>query len=70
MDKMYSCQVYFQKKKKTTTARRTGEEPVDAVPDRKSSTSDRYRLVVNNDKSAVMAFSDGEPWICREEKNN
>ena len=53
-----------------TTARWNGKEPVDAVPDRKSSASDRYRLVVNNDKSAVMAFSDGEPWICREEKNN
>ena len=51
-----------------TTARWPGEEPVDLVPDGKSSASDGYRLVVNNDKSAVMAFSDGEPWICREEK--
>ena len=51
-----------------STARLPGEEPVDVVPDGKSSTSDGYRLVVNNDKSAVMAFSDGEPWICREEK--
>ena len=52
----------------STTARWTGEEPVDVVPDGKSSASDGYRLVVDNDKSAVMAFSDGEPWICREEK--
>ena len=51
-----------------TTARWPGEEPVDLVQDGKSSASDGYRLVVNNDKSAVMAFSDGEPWICREEK--
>ena len=62
-----STRCTFAKSAFKTTVRWTGEEPVDVVPDRKSSASDRYRLVVNNDKSAVMAFRDGEPWICREE---
>ena len=51
-----------------TTARWTAEKPVDVVSDGKSSASDGYRLVVNNNKSAVMAFGNGEPWICREER--
>ena len=51
-----------------TTARWTAEKPVDVVFDGKSSASDGYRLVINNNKSAVMAFGNGEPWICREER--
>ena len=51
-----------------TTARWTGEEPVNVVPVVKSSAGDGYRLVVNDDKSAVMAFGDGEPLNCRQEK--
>ena len=51
-----------------TTASLTGEEPVDVVPVVKSSARDGYILVVNDDKSAVMAFGDGEPLNCRQEK--
>ena len=51
-----------------TTGRWTGEEPVDAVFDGKSSASDGYRLVINDVKSAVMAFVDREPFYCRQEK--
>ena len=51
-----------------TTARWTGEEPVNVVPVVKSSAGDGYRLVLNDDKSAVMAFGDGEPLNCRQEK--
>ena len=51
-----------------TPARWTGEEPVDVVPNGKSSARDGYRLVVNDDKSAVMAFGDREPFNCRQEK--
>ena len=49
-------------------ARWTGEEPVDVVPHEKSSARDGYRLVVNDDKSAVMAFGDGEGLNCSQEK--
>ena len=51
-----------------TTARWTGEEPVDVVPVVKSCARDGYRLVVKDDKSAVMAFGDREPFNCRQEK--
>ena len=51
-----------------TSARLTGEEPVDVVPLEKSSARNGYRLVVNDDKSAVMAFGDREPLNCRQEK--
>ena len=51
-----------------TTARWTGEEPVDVGLLLKSSARDGYRLVVNDDKSAVMAFGDLEPFNCRQEK--
>ena len=51
-----------------TTARWTGEEPVNVGPVVKSSARDGYRLVVNDDKSAVMAFGDGEPLNRRQEK--
>ena len=47
----------------------TGEEPVDVVLVGKSSARDGYRLVVNDDKRAVMAFGDGEGLNCRQEKN-
>ena len=50
-----------------TTGRWTGEEPVDAVFDGKSSASDGYRLDINDVKSAVMAFVDRELLICTEE---
>ena len=50
-------------------ARWTGEEPVDVVLVGKSSARDGYRLVVNDDKRAVMAFGDGEGLNCRQEKN-
>ena len=49
-------------------ARWTGEEPVDVVLVGKSSARDGYRLIVNDDKSAVMAFGDREPFYCRQEK--
>ena len=52
-----------------TSARLTGEEPVDVVPVVKSSARDGYRLVVNDDKRAVMAFGDGEQLNCRQEKH-
>ena len=51
----------------TTSDRWTGEEPVDLVPLEKSSARNGYRLVVNDDKSAVMAFGDREPLNCRQE---
>ena len=50
------------------TVRWTGEEPVDVGLVVKSSARDGYRLVVNDDKSAVMAFGDREPFNCRQEK--
>ena len=51
-----------------TTARWNGEEPVDVAHGLKSSARDGYRLVLNDDKSAVMAFGDREPLNCRQEK--
>ena len=51
-----------------TTVRWTGEEPVDVGLVVKSSARDGYRLVVNDDKSVVMAFGDRQLLNCRQEK--
>ena len=54
--------------KSVSNTKWTGEEPVDVGPVIKSSARDGYRLVVNDDKSAVMAFGDRQLLNCRQEK--
>ena len=51
-----------------TTARWIGEEPVDVVQAGKSSALDGYTLLIDDDKSAVMALGDREAVTCRQKE--
>ena len=51
-----------------TTAWWTGDEPIDVVTLSKPSARDGDRLLIRDDKLAVMAFGDREAVICRQKE--